>query len=74
MTYSTTHIDQQFAELKTAGLHPIHAAMAKNIIINRIRGDLPYTARHFEEIITKIQRTSPELVVRVKRIFKNAGA
>lgn len=74
MTYSTTHLDQQFAELQTAGLNQVHAAMAKNIIINRIRGDLPYTARHFEDIIKKIQRTSPELVDRVKRIFKNAGA
>ncbi len=74
MTYSTTHLDQQFAELQTAGLHPIHAAMAKNIIINRIRGEMPYTAKHLEDILKKIQRTSPDLVDRVKKIFKNSGA
>ena len=74
MTYSRSHLSQQFAELQTAGLNPVHAAMAQNIIENRIRGDLPYTARHLEDIITKIQRTSPELVDRVKKVFKNAGA
>lgn len=74
MTYSRTHLDQQFAELQTAGLNQVHAAMAKNIIINRIRGDMPFTALHFEDIISKIQITSPQLVDRVKLIFKNAGA
>ena len=74
MTYSRSHLSQLFAELQTAGLNPVHAAMAQNIIENRIRGELPYTARHFEDIITKIQRTSPELVDRVKKVFKNAGA
>ena len=74
MTYSTAHLDQQFAELQTAGLNKTHVAMAKGIIINRIRGDMPYTAKHLEDIIKKIQRTSPELVDRVKKIFKNAGA
>ena len=74
MTYSRSHLSQLFAELQTAGLNQVHAAMAQNIIENRIRGDLPYTARHLEDIITKIQRTSPELVDRVKKVFKNAGA
>lgn len=74
MTYSTIHLDQQFAELQTAGLNQVHAAMAKNIIQYRIRGELPYTATHLEDIITKIQMTSPEVIDRVKRIFKNAGA
>lgn len=74
MTYSYSHIDEQFAELQKAGLNPTHAAMAKGIIINRIRGDMPYTAKHLEDIIKKIQMTSPELVDRVKKVFKNAGA
>ena len=74
MTYSQSHIDKQFAELQTDGLNQVHAAMAKNIILNRIRGDMPYTARHLEEILAKIQKTSPDMVDQVKRIFKNAGA
>ena len=74
MIHARTHIDQVFAELQTAGLNPVHAAMAQNIIEYRIRGPLTYSARHIEYIITKIQMTSPDLVDRVKRIFKNAGA
>lgn len=74
MTTSRTHLDQIFAELQTDGLSPVHAAMSQNIIENRIRGNLPYTARHLEAILSKIERSTPDLVDRVKRIFKNAGA
>ena len=74
MTYSTINLDQQFAYLQTEGLNQVHAAMAKNMILYRIRGELPYTATNLEDILTKIQRTSPGLVYRVKKIFKNAGA
>ncbi len=74
MTYSSAHLDQQFAELQTAGLNKTHVAMAKNIIINRIRGPLPFEAQHLEDIIGKIRMETPGLVDRVKKIFKNAGA
>lgn len=74
MTYSTIHLDQQFVYLQTAGLNQVHAAMAKNMILYRIRGELPYTATYLEDILTKIQMTSPELIDEVKLIFKNAGA
>ena len=74
MKRATTNLDQQFSELQTAGLHPVHVAMAKNIIENRIRGPLPFEAQHLEGIIGKIRMETPELVDRVKKIFKNAGA
>lgn len=69
-----SHTADLLRELQADGLAETHAVMAQNLIENRIKGDMPYTAKDLEKIITRIKSSSPALVDRVKMIFKRAGA
>lgn len=73
MTHPRTHIDQVFADLQTAGLNQVHAAMAQNIIDYRIRGPLPYEDHYKVDLLNRITISSPEMAARVERVFKNVG-
>jgi hypothetical protein len=73
MKHPRTHTDQVFAELQTAGLNPVHAAMAQNIIDYRIRGPLPYEDHYKTELLNRITISSPDMAARVEMVFRNVG-